>query len=132
MWREILARHASSGMSGEEFCRVEGIHPTVLRRWRSRLKGKGEIEKAKRQSAAKAVTPFIDIGAVAASRASSAYQFNQIAAQWDDKKKALEWLEKAVRLRDSGLPNLKTDPLPDPLRSDTRFQAIEQALKFPN
>lgn len=70
MWREILARHANSGMWGQEFCRVEGIHPTVFRRWRSRLKGKGKIGKAKSRSAAKAVTPFIDIGAVTASRSA--------------------------------------------------------------
>jgi len=37
-----------------------------------------------------------------------------------------------VRLRDSSLTNLKTDPLLDPLRKEPRFQAIERELKFPN
>jgi tetratricopeptide (TPR) repeat protein len=62
---------------------------------------------------------------------SMAYQWAQIDAQWGNKDKALNWLEKAVRLRDSGLPNLKTDPLLDPLRDEPRFRAIERQLKFP-
>jgi len=37
-----------------------------------------------------------------------------------------------MRLRDSGLPVLKVDPLLDPLRQEPRFQAIERAIKFPN
>ena len=36
-----------------------------------------------------------------------------------------------MRLRDSGLEYLKTDPLMDPLRQEPRFQAIERELKFP-
>jgi TolB-like protein len=63
---------------------------------------------------------------------SLAYQWAQIDAQWGNQEKALKWLEKAVRLRDSGLPNLKTDPLLDPLRNEPRFRAIERELKFPN
>ena len=43
----------------------------------------------------------------------------------------LEWLETALRLRDSGLEYLKTDPLLDPLRKEARFKAIERELKFP-
>jgi hypothetical protein len=44
---------------------------------------------------------------------------------------ALAWLEKAVRLRDSGLAALKVDPLLDPLRNEPRFRAIQIALNFP-
>jgi hypothetical protein len=46
--------------------------------------------------------------------------------------KALEWLETALRLRDPGLIFMKTDPLLDPLRKESRFQVIERELKFPN
>jgi len=53
-------------------------------------------------------------------------------AQWGDASKALEWLEKAFRLRDVDLQSLKVDPLYDPLRHEPRFQAIERALKFPD
>jgi len=68
VWRELLARQAASGMSVAEFCRAEGMHPTVFRRWRSRLTSNGKSRSAKPPRAAKTVTPFIDIGAVARDR----------------------------------------------------------------
>jgi TolB-like protein len=61
-----------------------------------------------------------------------AYEYAQIYAQWGDTARALEVLEKAWRLRDPELVELKTDPLMDPLRKEPHFQAIERALKFPN
>jgi TolB-like protein/Tfp pilus assembly protein PilF len=60
-----------------------------------------------------------------------AYQYAEIYAQWGNAPKALEWLEAALRLRDPGLADIKTDLLLDPLRQESRFQAIERALKFP-
>jgi TolB-like protein len=60
-----------------------------------------------------------------------AYQYATIYAQWGNVPKALEWLETALRLRDPGLIQLKTDPLMDPLRKEPRFQTIERELKFP-
>jgi TolB-like protein len=62
---------------------------------------------------------------------SVAYQYAQIYGQRADRDNALQWLEKAFRLRDSGFRRLKTDPLMDPLRKEPRFQAIERELKFP-
>jgi tetratricopeptide (TPR) repeat protein len=62
---------------------------------------------------------------------NAAYQYATIYAQWGDRTKALEWLETAWRLRDPCLENLKTDPLLDPLRQESRFHAIERELKFP-
>jgi TolB-like protein len=62
---------------------------------------------------------------------AAAYQYATIYAQRGDRATALGWLETAFRLRDSGLVQLKTDPLMDPLRNEPRFQAIERALKFP-
>jgi TolB-like protein/Tfp pilus assembly protein PilF len=62
---------------------------------------------------------------------TAAYQYATIYAQWGDRAKALEWLETALRLRDPGLVNVKTDPFLDPLRKEPRFQAIERELKFP-
>jgi tetratricopeptide (TPR) repeat protein len=61
-----------------------------------------------------------------------AYQFAQIYAQWGNQGRALDWLDTAMRLRDTGLTGLKTDPLLDPLRDQPRFQAIERKLKFPH
>ena len=61
-----------------------------------------------------------------------AYQYATIYAQWGNRAQALEWLETALRLRDSGLEYLKTDPLMDPLRKEPRFQGIVRELKFPS
>jgi len=63
---------------------------------------------------------------------AAAYQFAEIHAQWGERDAALDWLEKAMRLRDPGLIYLKTDPLLDPLRHEPRFQAVERELQFPN
>lgn len=62
----------------------------------------------------------------------AAYNYAEVYAQWGDSASALRWLERAVQLHDSGLPELKVDPLMDPLRKEPRFQAIERNLKFPN
>jgi tetratricopeptide (TPR) repeat protein len=63
---------------------------------------------------------------------AAAYQYADIYAQWDNTAKALQWLDKAVRLHDQDLEYLKMDPLLDPLRQGPRFRAIERELKFPN
>jgi TolB-like protein/Tfp pilus assembly protein PilF len=63
---------------------------------------------------------------------TTAYQISTVYAQWNDTPKALEWLERALRLRDPGVTLLKVDPLMDPLRGDPRFQAIVRELRFPN
>ena len=63
---------------------------------------------------------------------TAAYQYATIYAQWGNRAKALEWLETAVRLPDSGLELLKTDPLLDSLRQEPRFHTIERELKFPS
>ena len=60
-----------------------------------------------------------------------AYEYASIYAQWGDKAKALQWLETAVRVRDSGVSLLKVDADLAPLRDEPRFQAIERELKFP-
>jgi TolB-like protein/Flp pilus assembly protein TadD len=63
---------------------------------------------------------------------TAAYQFAQIHANRGEFPAALQWLEKAQKLRDTGLTELKTDALMDPLRKEPRFQAIERELRFPS
>ena len=63
---------------------------------------------------------------------AAAYQYATIYAQWGDTTKALDWLDKAMRLRDPGMTLLKTDPFMDPLRKEPRFQAVLDRLKFPD
>jgi hypothetical protein len=60
-----------------------------------------------------------------------AYEYAATYAQWGNQTRALEWLEKALRLHASSLVALQVDYLLDPLRDEPRFQAIQQALKFP-
>jgi hypothetical protein len=62
---------------------------------------------------------------------NSAYQCATIYAVWGNTSKALEWLDRAVRLPDAGVVYVKTDALTDSLRKEPRFHAIERALKFP-
>jgi tetratricopeptide (TPR) repeat protein len=63
---------------------------------------------------------------------ASAYQYAEIKAQWGERESALDWLEKALKLRDPGMAYAKRDPLLDPLRAEPRFQAVLNGLSFPN
>ena len=63
---------------------------------------------------------------------AATYNYAQIYAQWGNRAKALEWLEKALQVGDPGLAFLRVDPFLDPLRNEPRFQAIERELKFPS
>ena len=55
-----------------------------------------------------------------------------IYAMRGNTEKALEWLDRAMRIRDAGLEQLKVDPFLDSLRKEPRFQAIEREVKFPS
>jgi len=61
----------------------------------------------------------------------SAYQYAQIAAQRGDTDQALKLLEKALRVKDSGLGWVRGDPLVDPLRAEPRFKAVLARLGLP-
>jgi TolB-like protein/tetratricopeptide (TPR) repeat protein len=61
-----------------------------------------------------------------------AYQMAEIYAQWGNIPKALDWLDTAYRLPDSGIVTLRVDQLVDPLRKEPRFREIERKLNFPN
>jgi len=63
---------------------------------------------------------------------AAAMQYVEIYAQWNDVPAALSWLDTAYQLRDVGLASLKRNELLDPLRSESRFQAIGRKLSFPN
>ena len=49
-----------------------------------------------------------------------------------NKDEALSWLEKAFYERASLMVLLKTDPRFDELRSEPRFQALIEGMKFPD
>lgn len=60
----------------------------------------------------------------------SVYQQAQILAQWGQADQALERLAFARKIGDSGLVQLKVDPLLDPLRARGEFNHLLAALKF--
>lgn len=57
--------------------------------------------------------------------------YAMVYAQWGNTARALDWIEKASRVKNSNLLLLK-QPLLDPLRKEPRFQAVERELKFPD
>ena len=58
------------------------------------------------------------------------YQQAQVLAQWSRPEEALDALEKAFAVKDSGLVTLQVDPYLDPLRGDPRFHALLQSIHF--
>jgi len=63
-WRELFSRQAMSGLKCAEFCRREGIHPGVFRRWRVALLGGGVRAAGKAVAVQKQPASFIDLGAL--------------------------------------------------------------------
>lgn len=59
---------------------------------------------------------------------SAAYQQAQVLAQWGRTDEALNRLERARAVGDSGLTYVWTDPLLDPLRRDTKFKLFLSTL----
>lgn len=60
------------------------------------------------------------------------YQYAGVYAQEDRKDDAMAALERAAAVLDSGLAFHQFDVMFDPLRSDSRFQALIRRLNFPN
>jgi tetratricopeptide (TPR) repeat protein len=61
---------------------------------------------------------------------SSAYQQAQVFAQWEQPDEAFAALDRALRIRDSGLLYLRNDPMMDSLRANPRFTAIMRQVGF--
>jgi tetratricopeptide (TPR) repeat protein len=60
-----------------------------------------------------------------------AYAMAEIYTGLGKKEEAFAWLEKAYEERSVLLVRLKVDPMPNPLRSDPRFQALLRRMNFP-
>jgi serine/threonine-protein kinase len=67
---------------------------------------------------------------IAKRAGDSAYQIAEGYAWRGDKNMAFEWLERAVRQRDSGLGEIAYDALLIGLRSDSRYDAMLEKLKL--
>jgi adenylate cyclase len=59
---------------------------------------------------------------------TAAYQIAEVHAYRGDKDKAFEWLERARRQRDGGLPSLRKDPLLTNLYDDPRWNAFLRTM----
>jgi TolB-like protein/DNA-binding winged helix-turn-helix (wHTH) protein/Flp pilus assembly protein TadD len=68
---------------------------------------------------------------IAKNGSDGAYQIAQVYAYRGESDKSLEWLERAYRQRDGGLPEMKTDPLLKNLRHDHRYAQLLQETRLP-
>ena len=59
---------------------------------------------------------------------TAAYQIAEVYAYRNDKDKAFEWLERARRQRDAGLPLLRPDTLLTNLHSDPRWDSLLRTM----
>jgi len=60
----------------------------------------------------------------------SLYQQAQVLAQWGERAAAIEALQRALRVGDSGLIYSRNDPFLDPLRDDPGFAQLLNAIGF--
>ena len=61
----------------------------------------------------------------------AAYQIAQVYAYRGESDKSFEWLERAYKQRDAGLPDMKTDPLFKSLRHDPRHAEFLTKMRLP-
>jgi TolB-like protein/DNA-binding winged helix-turn-helix (wHTH) protein/Flp pilus assembly protein TadD len=61
----------------------------------------------------------------------SAYQYVEVYGAWGDIPRAMQWLRRAVQLRDPGLLAIKTDPFLDSLRKQPEFQQLVDRIGLP-
>lgn len=62
---------------------------------------------------------------------SASYQYGQIFAQWGETDKALDALEHAWDIHDTGVVLLNMDLFIDPLRDEPRFISLMEKWKDP-
>jgi len=60
-----------------------------------------------------------------------AFQIAEVFAYRGESDRAFEWLERAFQLRDSGLADIKNDPLLKRLKGDRRYAALLKKLRLP-
>jgi len=61
---------------------------------------------------------------IATYQKDAPYQIAQIYAFRGEKERSFEWLDRAYAERDSGLPEMKVDPLLNNLHSDARYETL--------
>jgi TolB-like protein len=69
--------------------------------------------------------------AVSEKYVGMAYQISYVYAERNDHTKAIEWLERAYQLRDTGLVSVKNDPMLKNLQHDARFVSLLRKMNLP-
>jgi tetratricopeptide (TPR) repeat protein len=62
---------------------------------------------------------------------AGAFQIAQVYAYRGESDRSFEWLERAYKQRDPGLPEIKTDPLLKNLRHDPRYTELLNKMHLP-
>ena len=60
-----------------------------------------------------------------------AFQIAEVSAYRGETDRAFEWLERAYKLRDGGMADIKNDPLLKSLERDPRYTALLKKLRLP-
>jgi TolB-like protein/DNA-binding winged helix-turn-helix (wHTH) protein/Tfp pilus assembly protein PilF len=68
---------------------------------------------------------------IAKHHTDSAFQIAQVYGFRGESDKSFEWLERAYQQRDTGLTEIKTDPLLKTLRHDRRFPLLLTRMRLP-
>jgi TolB-like protein/DNA-binding winged helix-turn-helix (wHTH) protein/Tfp pilus assembly protein PilF len=68
---------------------------------------------------------------IAKHQTDSAYQIAEVYAYRGESGKSFEWLERAYKQRDAGLPDIKVDPLLRALRHDPRYTELLKKMHLP-
>jgi TolB-like protein/DNA-binding winged helix-turn-helix (wHTH) protein/Tfp pilus assembly protein PilF len=70
-------------------------------------------------------------GLIARHGTYAAYQIAQVYAYRGESNKSFEWLERAYKQRDPGLPEIKSNPLFKNLRHDSRYRELLKKMHLP-
>jgi hypothetical protein len=60
-----------------------------------------------------------------------AYGVASVYAWLEDRDRTFDWLERALRVRDTALSDLKWDPLFAKVRDDPRYMAVLKKMNLP-
>jgi tetratricopeptide (TPR) repeat protein len=67
---------------------------------------------------------------IASHGETMAYQIAEVYAYRGDVERAFEWLERAYQLRDSGMQDIKGDPLLRRIQLDPRYSAMLKKMRL--
>ena len=94
--------------------------------WRDQGLALGHYAAGKKKEADVLLVDFIED-----FQTTAAFQIAEIYAFRGEADKAFEWLERAYQLRDSGLSEMKGDPLLRNIEHDPRYAAFLKKMKLP-